>query len=219
MKQHYGIIGAGGYGREVMPMARSYLQKNLVSKSIQLCFVAENPGEATSVNDSPLLSLSEFLSLAHDKKFSIAIGNSKARERIATVCKNLGATPFSIKADNAVIMDKNRIGPGSIISPFVTITSNVTIGSFFHANLYSYIAHDCIIGDFVTLAPAAKCNGNVIIEDHVYIGTGAILKPGSQERPLIIGKGAIVGMGAVVTKDVQPFTTVIGNPARPLLKP
>ena len=75
-----------------------------------------------------------------------------------------------------------------------------------------------MIGDFVTFAPGVMCNGNVQIENHVYIGAGAILRQGTKSKPLVIGEGAIVGMGAVVTKDVLPNTTVIGNPARILRK-
>jgi len=115
-------------------------------------------------------------------------------------------------------MDEVCIGPGYVLSHFVTITSNVKIGLYFHANIYSYVAHDCVIGDFVTFAPGVKCNGNVVIEDHAYIGTGAVLRQGRPGAPLVIGRGATVGMGAVVTRSVPPMTTVVGNPARPLEK-
>jgi hypothetical protein len=98
------------------------------------------------------------------------------------------------------------------------LTSNISIGKSFHANIYSYVAHDCKIGDYVTFAPGAKCNGNVIIEDYAYIGTGAIIKPGSKNKPLVIGQGAVIGMGAVVTKSVSPGVTVFGNPAKPIGK-
>jgi acetyltransferase-like isoleucine patch superfamily enzyme len=70
----------------------------------------------------------------------------------------------------------------------------------------------------VTFAPRVHCNGNVRIEDHAYIGTGAVLRPGSNSRPLVVGAGAVVGMGAVVTRDVPPRATVVGNPAKPLDK-
>ena len=96
------------------------------------------------------------------------------------------------------------------------ITSNARIGRFFHLNIFSYVAHDCDIGDFVTFAPKVSCNGNVVIEDGAYIGTGAILRQGTPGRPLRIGAGAVVGMGAVVTRDVAAGVTVIGCPARPM---
>ena len=101
-----------------------------------------------------------------------------------------------------------------ILCPFTTITSNTKIGKGFHANIYSYVAHDCIIGDYVTFAPSVKCNGNVHIEEHAYIGTGAIIKQGTPEKPIVIGKGAVVGMGAVVTKSVKPGDVVFGVQSR-----
>jgi acetyltransferase-like isoleucine patch superfamily enzyme len=51
--------------------------------------------------------------------------------------------------------------------------------------------------------------GPVVIEDEVNIGVGAILLPGVR-----IGRGAQVGAGAVVTKDVEPYAVVTGSPAR-----
>ena len=106
----------------------------------------------------------------------------------------------------------------AILSPFVTLTSNIRIGRNFHANIYSYVAHDCVIGDFVTFAPGVMCNGNIVIEDHAYIGTGAVIKQGVPDKPLVIGRGAVVGMGAVVTKSVPAGEVVVGNPAKPLQK-
>jgi acetyltransferase-like isoleucine patch superfamily enzyme len=115
-------------------------------------------------------------------------------------------------------MDDVQLGEGALLSPYVTLTSNIVVGRCFHANLYSYVEHDCRIGDFVTFAPGVKCNGNVTIGDFAYIGTGAMLRQGQPGKPLFIGRGAVVGMGAVVTKDVPPGVTVVGNPARPLSK-
>jgi acetyltransferase-like isoleucine patch superfamily enzyme len=96
------------------------------------------------------------------------------------------------------------------------VTASARIGAHFQCNIYSYVAHDCEIGDFVTFAPRVCCNGRVHIGDGAYIGTGAVLRDGTREKPLIIGENAVIGMGAVVTRDVPAGVTVIGNPARPL---
>lgn len=212
----YGLVGAGGYGREVMPLVRRMIATERATLPAEACFVVEGESIGDAANGVPVVVMDTFLERPGERRFNIAIGNSLARERIAGRLIAAGCRPFSIVAENAVIMDGNDIGEGAVLSPFTTITSNARIGRFFHANIYSYVAHDCVIGDFVTFAPGVKCNGNVRVEDHAYIGTGAVIKQGTPEKPLVIGRGAIVGMGAVVTRDVAPHTTVVGNPARPL---
>jgi maltose O-acetyltransferase len=53
--------------------------------------------------------------------------------------------------------------------------------------------------------------GPVVIEDDVWLGTNVVVLPGVR-----VGRGAVVGAGAVVTRDVAPFTVVAGVPARPI---
>lgn len=174
----------------------------------------------STVNGYKCLSWQEFLDAkADDRAVCLAVANGKVREMLDQKCRAAGVSFITAKSDQTVIMDDVTIGEGAILSPFVTLTSNILIGRHFHANLYSYVEHDCVIGDFVTFAPSVKCNGNIVIEDHAYIGSGAVLKQGVPGNPLVIGRGAVIGMGAVVTKSVAAGATVIGNPARPLEKP
>lgn len=213
----YGVYGASGFGREVMPLARAQLTTKAIPQD-RLVFIDDQPCSEL-LNGHRVVSYADFLAMpASDKHVVIAIASSVVRETLATRLKQDGVLSWSVTASNVVVMDNVILGQGSILSPFVTLTSNIRIGREFHANIYSYVAHDCVIGDFVTLAPSAKCNGNVVIEDHAYIGTGAILKQGRPDTPLVIGRGAVVGMGAVVTKSVPPNVTVVGNPARVLVK-
>ena len=209
----YAVYGASGYGREVMPLARQQLALAGVPPS-RLVFVDDAPGPAL-VNGQRLMTYAQFLGEPAAARHAVlAIASSTVREALAERCAVDGVQPWGVTAANVVQMDDVELGVGAVLSPFVTITSNVRIGRHFHANLYSYVEHDCVVGDFVTFAPRVHCNGNVVIEDHAYIGTGAILKQGQPGKPLVIGRGAVVGMGAVVTKSVAPGSTVVGNPAR-----
>ena len=211
----YGIIGAGGCGRSIMPLARQQLLASGENTN-RLVFV-DDALVGNIINDQRVFSHSQFLEESATSRFAlIAIANGKARERLAKLCAKDGVSPWNVSASNVVIMDGVSIGEGAALSPFVTLTSNIVIGRHFHANLYSYVEHDCVIGDYVTFAPGVHCNGNVHIEDHVYIGSGAVIKQGRSDVPLVIGRGAVVGMGAVVTKSVSPGATVVGNPARPI---
>jgi sugar O-acyltransferase (sialic acid O-acetyltransferase NeuD family) len=184
----------------------------------EIVFVVVAPHFAR-VNGHRVLSTEEFLALDVSRAFNIAVADHAARRSIATQFMAAGVEPFEVRALTALKIGPSSIGRGAILCPYTVVTADATIGAFFHANLYSYVAHDCVIGDFVTFAPNVHCNGRVVIEDDVYVGAGAIIRQGSDDRPVTIGKGAVIGMGAVVTKSVAPFTTVVGNPATPLSRP
>ena len=212
----YAIFGASGCGRGVFPLARMQLESS--NQDYQLVFVDDSPS-SNVVNGQKVLTYSQWLAEPAINRFiNISIANSKIRERLVNRCLADGIKFFEVRAENVVQLDDVRLGEGAILCPFVTLTSNIQIGKHFHANIYSYVEHDSIIGDYVTFAPGAKCNGNIRIEDHAYIGSGAVIKQGSKCNPLVIGRGAVVGMGAVVTKSVPPYTTVVGNPAKPVIK-
>ena len=213
----FAVYGASGYGREVMPLAREQLRRQGIPAE-QLVFVDDHP-EAQMVNGQRVLRYAEFMQAEATTRYAVlAIANSTVREELAARCDADRVLPWTVTAANVVMLDDAVLGEGAILSPFVMLTSNLRIGRYFNANIYSYVAHDCVVGDFVTFAPGVKCNGNVVIEDHAYIGTGAVIKQGKPGQPLVIGRGAVVGMGAVVTRDVPPGATVVGNPAKPFLK-
>lgn len=208
MSELLGIYGAGGAGRGIMPLLRAR-----APEGSELVFI-DDARVGTRINGYSVIDMAGLLDHpAGEKRVIIAIADGRTRAQIAGRCEDAGVGFLNVRAENVIEMDEVTIGEGAILSPFVAMTSNIAIGRHFHANLYSYVEHDCRIGDFVTFAPAVCCNGNVTIGDFAYIGANAVIRQG-----LDIGEGAIIGMGAVVTKDVPAGEVWVGSPARKLVR-
>jgi sugar O-acyltransferase (sialic acid O-acetyltransferase NeuD family) len=209
----YALCGDGGHGREMMPFAAAQLISLGVSQE-RLFFIGLKPS-MKKLNGFMVLSHDEFMEIAASKRYmAIALGDSRLREKIATYWMARGVSPWEVRAHTVYVAATSHIGEGCMISPLSTINANVHIGVQVQINTGCNIAHDTWIGDYVTFAPGVLCNGNVRIESHAYIGSGAVIRNGSTSNPLVIGQGATVGMGAVVTRNVPAGATVVGNPAR-----
>ena len=125
-----------------------------------------------------------------------------------------------------------RIGSNSRIGPFVEIQRGAIIGSSCKIQSHTFICDGVTIGDEVFVGhgvmfindkhPRAATNGQLqtaddwellptIVEPGASLGSGAVILGG-----VTIGAAATVGAGAVVTRDIAPNETVVGNPARPL---
>lgn len=215
----YAIYGCGGHGREVLSIVQDMV-RTTPHPADAIVFVSDVDHEVgTIVNGVPVVAFDSLVNSANrDRKVILSLGSSAARRMLAEKCEAEGLGFVSIAATTHRRFSEVSIGEGAVFSDFTLCTTNTSVGRHFQCNMYSYVAHDCSIGNFVTFGPRVNCNGRIVIEDDVYIGSGAVLRNGSADRPLTIGKGAVVGMGAIVTKDVAPFTTVVGNPARPLVK-
>ena len=209
------IYGTGGFAREVMPILKEQCPNE---ENIFIVHKKYMQNE-NSINGCPLMSYEDFIKISsRDKNVTIAISDTAIRAKVSDQVDNDHIKQKNIISKTSITMDNVSISDGVIICPFVTLTSNIKIGKNFHANIYSYVAHDCLIGKNVTFAPSVKCNGNVIIEDNVFIGTGAIIKQGKKDNPLVIGANSIISAGSFVTKNVSKSTTVFGNPAKILSK-
>lgn len=211
----YAIYSCEGFAREVIPSLRRQ-----AGESADIVFVDDDSSKAgTVVHGCEVITFEQLCDDAHsDRRVSIAVADPQVRRKLAERCEAEGFDWVSIVDTTHVGFDNVSVGEGAIFCANTMVTGDAEIGTHFHCNIYSYVAHDCRIGDFVTFAPRVSCNGRVEIDDYAYIGTGAILKQGSHERPLRIGKGAVVGMGAVVLKDVNDGEVVVGNPATVIRK-
>tara|TARA_B100000886_G_scaffold337072_1_gene297072 strand:+ start:395 stop:1042 length:648 start_codon:yes stop_codon:yes gene_type:complete len=208
-KNYLAFYGAGGCGRSLIPIAKEDYKNSII-------IFVDDYNKSKKINGIQIINFKQLISLSlkNNVKVIVSIADNNARLKIVKKLKKNKLNCAQLISNKSTIMDYVKIGEGAVISPYVTLGSNVKIGKYFHANLYSYIEHDCEIGDFVTLAPGAKCNGNVKIEDNVFVGSGAIIINGNKKRKITIGKNAIIGAGTVIIKNVKANSKIVGNPGR-----
>jgi UDP-3-O-[3-hydroxymyristoyl] glucosamine N-acyltransferase len=112
-----------------------------------------------------------------------------------------------------------EMGEGVVICAGCVLTTNIRLGKYVQLNLDCTIGHDVAMGDYTTLAPGVHVSGWVHFGKRVYVGTGAVIINGTEERPLTIGDDAVVGAGACVTSSIPKAQTWGGVPAGPLNRP
>jgi acetyltransferase EpsM len=109
----------------------------------------------------------------------------------------------------AVISKFARIGYGVSIQPFVSVGPGVTLGNHIQIFAQSLIGHNSTLDDYSYVANNACVGAHVHLKEGAYLGTNCSLL-----ENVTLGEWSLVGMGAVVLKDVSPYTKVVGNPAR-----
>ncbi len=205
------VWGTSGFGRETMAWLTS-----AVDVHTQCVFLDDATDLASEVNGQKAYRFEDFLDLrAESKSVVIAVGDPVIRRHLSVRAAHAGLEFFSAVAPSAFVGYGVQIGLGAIIGPQVVVTADARIGNHVHINILSYIAHDCVVEDYVTVGPGAACNGNVHVHEGAYLGAKSVIRQGRPGQPVIIGRGAVVGMGSVVLNSVPPGTTVVGNPAKP----
>lgn len=200
------IIGAGGFARETLTVYRDAGRDAEVAGFLEeRC---ASPG--TLINGKPVQDWSTLAALPRDVRLIAAIG-SAARGRLIDEAAALGFGFDTVLHPTVVRSPWVTIAEGCVVCACTVLTTQISVGPHTIINLACTVGHDTALGRLVTLSPGAHISGHVTIEDEVFVGSGAVII----ERKRI-GRGATVGAGAVVSKDVPAGATVAGVPARPL---
>ena len=205
------IIGAGGFGREVK-IILDYINK-ITPTYLFLGFYDDGFKKGEIVNEYPVLGeVEDINSIKEDCSIIIAIGDPQIKFDVYNKLNNVKIDFPNIIHPNVLISnDFVEIGVGNIICAGSIITCNIVIRDFVILNLMCTVGHDTTISSFSSFMPSVNISGDVLIEERVYVGTGAKII-----NQLQIGQNTIVGAGAVVSKSLPENCTAVGIPAKPI---
>lgn len=203
------IFGAGGFGREIALLVR---QINMASPAWNILgFCDDNLQMGSTVDGLEILGgLSEINKRDMPTAVVLAVADPGVRRMIRNKIENTGISFPAIIHPSVLTGDieRNHIGEGCILAAGNILTTNIRINSFVIVNLACTIGHDVTIGTFSSIMPGCSLSGFITIESQVVIGTGSRILPG-----ITVGERSRVGAGAVVTRNVERGTTVVGIPA------
>ena len=154
----YGIFGAGGNAGTFADL-KEQLNTSSADK-YEIFFVDEDEAKKTFCN-LDVLTTKEFMNLnKNQKKLFYPLPDSKVRERIVDELQ--GNIDFiNLISRDFVNLSECSLGNGLTIAQKCIITSDVKLGNFIQINLNVSIQHNCLIEDYVTIAPSVSLMGNV----------------------------------------------------------
>ena len=201
------IVGAGGWGREVLAQARTepdsdvkWQVKGFLDSRLNL-----HDGKSIGI---PILGDPMTHQVQADALYICAIGDPYARQKYIQPLRTQKAKFLTLRS-HAFLSPRNHIDLGTIICHRVQISPDVYLGQFVNIHSNTIISHDVRVGNYSQIGAMVFIGGGAQIGDFVTIHPSSTILPGVR-----IGEGSTIGAGSVVIKDVPPGATVFGNPGR-----
>lgn len=152
-------------------------------------------------------------SLLRGCRIHLGTGDRAARRAMAQTVRERGGQLGTIVHPAAIVSPSAVIGAGAFLAAGAIVGTGAVLAEACLLNTGASIDHDGRLDAGVCVSPGARLAGSVLCEEDVFIGLNAGILQG-----LRIGRGAVVGAGAVVIRDVPAGQTVVGCPARPLIR-
>ena len=196
------VIGGGGHAKIVISLLKKISKYNILGYAD-----IQDHGQVLGVK---YLGYDDDV-LKYDTKPTLALGigqikNISFRKSIVDLFKKNGFEFETIISPDSIINEEVEIGEGTVIIDGAVINSGSNIGKYSIVNTKVSVDHDCIIRDFVHIAPGVTICGGVKVEKDSFVGTGTTILQYKH-----IGTNCIVGAGSVVTKDIPDNVIAYGN--------
>ena len=202
------IYGASGLAKEIFDL----VMRSIPDKYEKIYFIDDFTDEAPCYL-SESIHFDSITTRFEDKlkelEGIVAVGEPQYREMLTKRFDETGIRLATLIDSSAIISPTARIGEGSIICENASLHADVNVGRGCIIQPSAIIGHDIKIDDYSVLGAYCAPGGSSVFGKRVFVGMHGTIK-----EKTIIGDDAIIGMGAVVYKDVEAGMTVIGNPAR-----
>jgi len=207
------IVGAGGFGREVLHWVRDAWPLESASKIAG--FLSADPA-ALDGKGIPLPivgSPAAFVPEAGDV-FLLAIGIPQVRRQVAESLEARGAVFASLVHPTAIVAPSAVIEQGSILCPFTIVSDAAVVGRFTLINYHGSLGHDAVTGRFCVLSPYASLGGGARLGDDVFMGMHSSVGPATR-----VGSRSKISANSCALVDTREDALVFGSPGRvgPLL--
>lgn len=201
------IVGAGGFGREVLNWARD-AWPDATSKIAG--FLSSNPNSLNGYGaELPILGDPEAFRPEEGDAFLLAIGIPNDRRRVAESLTTRGAKFICLIHPTAIIAPTASIGSGTIACPYAIVSDSASVGQFTLLNYGASLGHDASTGDFCVLSPYAALGGGANLGNDVFLGMHASVGPSTK-----IGDRSKITANCAALKNVPDDALVFGSPAR-----
>lgn len=200
------IIGASGHGKVVADIAEQLGWDDIV-------FFDDAWPSVKYLMNWQVVGNTESVLMDEYDCFFVAIGNNKIRKHMVGLLQERGKELPSLIHPSAFISNYAKVGLGVLIAENVVIKISSRVGDGVVVNSNSIVGHDCIISDYSHVTPNCAIAGNVFIGELTWVGNGSSIR-----QNINIGRNVMIGTGSVVVRDIPSDITVVGNPAKPILK-
>jgi sugar O-acyltransferase (sialic acid O-acetyltransferase NeuD family) len=206
------LVGSGGFGRETAELVRDVNAAHPGRWDL-LGFLDDDAERwGTSVSGTTVLGGIDTLAELGEPRVVVCTGHPGDFTSKKRIVRRLDLPPerfATLVHPSATLAASCRLGEGTVVLAAVVATTDVEVGA--HAGIMpqTVFTHDDRLDDFVTVGAGVRLAGAVHVEEGAYLGSGCLIR---EQRT--IGAWALVGMGAVVTRDVPGGEVWAGSPAR-----
>lgn len=201
------IIGAGGHGKVVLDVLRAAALHKPIG------FLDADPSLiGTEISGLGVLGAINILPKLRQRKVRgaiVAIGDNRTRLRYADLLREQGFELLSAVHPSASVSPSATLGANVVIAPQAALCTEARVGDCVIVNTAAVVDHECVIEQGVHVAPGVHLAGRVRVGACAFIGMGANVL-----QCLSIGAHATLGAGAVALRDVPPYATAVGVPAK-----